>query len=141
MRPVEQLREAPGVLMVVSDLDGCLLDAETYAYDAARPALARLASAGWPLVLCSGKTRAEMGILAQSLGLAQPFIVENGGAIVFPPSSFDGDVPGAREAEGGRILDLGPSRASLVQALREISRDARVPPTRWPRVRYHWSTK
>lgn len=126
MRPVEQFREAPGVLMVVSDLDGCLLDAETYAYDAARPALARLARAGWPLVLCSGKTRAEMEVVARRLGLAQPFIVENGGAIVFPRSSFDGDVPGAREVEGGHILDLGPSRATLIEALGEIAREARV---------------
>lgn len=127
MRPGEQVREKPGVLLVVSDLDGCLLDSESYAYDDARPALARLADAGWPLVLCSGKTRAEMGLLARRLGLAQPFIVENGGAIVFPPSSFEGDVPGAREAAGERILDLGPPRASLVQALRQIAREAQVP--------------
>jgi mannosyl-3-phosphoglycerate phosphatase len=113
-------------LLVVSDLDGCLLDPETYAYDAARPALARLAGARWPLVLCSGKTRAEMGLLVRRLGLSHPFIVENGGAIVFPPSSFDADVPGAREAEGERILDLGPPRESLVQALGEVAGEAGV---------------
>lgn len=113
-----------GALVVITDLDGCLLDSETYAYDAARPALAALARAGQQLVLCSGKTRAEMGLLVRLLGLAHPFIVENGGAIVFPPGSFDGDVPGARELEGQRILELGPPRWALIAALREIAAEA-----------------
>jgi mannosyl-3-phosphoglycerate phosphatase family protein len=111
---------------VVSDLDGCLLDAKTYAYDDARPALAGLTAAGWPLVLCSGKTRAEMEPLARQLELCHPFIVENGGGIVFPPGSFEGDVPGAPEVDGVRLLDLGPPRASLVRALEEIAREAGV---------------
>ncbi len=120
------MSEAPRVLLVVTDLDGCLLDAETYAYDAARPALAGLARAGWPLVLCSGKTRAEMGLLARTLGLGHPFIVENGGAIVFPEGSFPADVPGARAVERDLILELGPPRASLIRALGEIAAEARV---------------
>lgn len=116
-----------GALVVITDLDGCLLDSETYAYDAARPALAALARAGHQLVLCSGKTRAEMGLLVRLLGLAHPFIVENGGAIVFPPGSFDGDVPGARELEGQRILELGSPRRALIAALREIAGEAGAP--------------
>jgi len=118
--------ETAGVRLVVSDLDGCLLDSETYAFEAARPALARLAESGWPLVLCSGKTRAEMGPLVERLGLAHPFIVENGGAIVFPSSSFDGELLGARERQGVRILELGPARTSLVRALGEIAQAAQV---------------
>lgn len=115
---------APG--LVVSDLDGCLLDADTYAFDAARPALAALAESGCPLVLCSGKTRAEMEPLARALGLAAPFIVENGGALVFPAGSFEGAVPGARAAGGAQVVSLGAPRAALVAALREIAAEAGV---------------
>jgi mannosyl-3-phosphoglycerate phosphatase len=115
-----------GPRVVITDLDGCLLDADTYAYDAARPALARLADSRTPLVLCSGKTRAEMDALSRELGLVHPFIVENGGAIVFPEGSFDGDVPGAQAVGSLRILALGAPRAMLVQVLREIARDSGV---------------
>lgn len=108
-------------LLVVTDLDGCLLDPETYSYEAARPALAALARAMTPLVLCSGKTRAEMQALAAELGLGHPFIVENGGAIVFPPGSFDRDVPGARADGDTRVLPLGTPRTRLSLQLRELA--------------------
>lgn len=121
------MSEPTRALLIVTDLDGCLLDSETYAYDAARPALAALARAGHPLVLCSGKTRAEMGLLVRLLGLAHPFIVENGGAIVFPPGSFEADVPGVRELEGQRILSLGAPRSMLVAVLGEIAAAAGAP--------------
>ena len=55
-------------LLVATDLDGCLLDEETYSYEAARPALDALARRRVPLVLCSSKTRAEMQPLARELG-------------------------------------------------------------------------
>ena len=112
--------------MIVTDLDGCLLDGVTYSYEAARPALAALARAQCPLVLCSGKTRAEMEPLARVMGLAHPFIVENGGAVVFPEGSFDAAVPGARDEERCRILELGFPRQPLIEALRAISAQAGV---------------
>lgn len=113
-------------LLLVTDLDGCLLDSRTYSYDAARPALAALARERSPLVLCSGKTRAEMELLVRTLGLAHPFIVENGGALVFPAGSFDGDVPGARDEDGARVLALGARRPVLISALLELARQAGV---------------
>jgi len=108
-------------LLVVTDLDGCLLDSDTYSYEAARPALAELARTRTPLVLCSGKTRAEMQALARELELSHPFIVENGGAIVFPSGSFDGDVPGARSDGDVRVIALGAPRTRLALQLRELA--------------------
>ncbi len=108
-------------LLVVSDLDGCLLDAETYSYDAARPALAALERLARPLVLCSSKTRAEMEVLVRALRLSFPFIVENGGAVVFPSGGRAMEVPGAVGCNGGHLLQLGPPRADLVCALAELA--------------------
>jgi mannosyl-3-phosphoglycerate phosphatase len=42
-------------LLVLSDLDGTLLDHTTYAFDAARAALDRLRAARVPLVRCTGR--------------------------------------------------------------------------------------
>jgi mannosyl-3-phosphoglycerate phosphatase len=66
-------------LIVFSDLDGTLLDHETYGFDAARPALDRLVRLGIPVILASSKTRAEMRPLQQAMGLPDwPMIRENG---------------------------------------------------------------
>src|SRR5262245_16745201 len=73
-----------GGLLVFTDLDGCLLDEHTYSWERARPALEALRARGVPLLLCSSKTRSEMEALARELGLAWPYVVENGGAFVIP---------------------------------------------------------
>ncbi len=103
-------------LVVFTDLDGTLLDAETYSYEPARPALEALRGSGLALVLCSSKTRSEMEPLAAQLGLEHPLVVENGGAIVLPAPSLD---PGGGEK---RVLTLGSPRSHLVAALPELAR-------------------
>lgn len=108
-------------LVVFSDLDGCLLDRETYDDAAARPALERLAREGIPLVLCSSKTRAEVEVHRARLGLPDPFIVENGGAIVIPEGYFPAPPPGTHAAGPYRIVELGVAYARLTAALREIA--------------------
>lgn len=72
---------APAAL-VFTDLDGTLLDHETYDFESARPALEALRTEGIPLVLCSSKTRAELVELQRRLGVLGPFIPENGGAVL-----------------------------------------------------------
>lgn len=70
-------------LIVFSDLDGTLLDHDTYAWDAARPALQRLAALKVPVVLSSSKTAAEMTVLQEAMGLrGLPAIVENGAGVI-----------------------------------------------------------
>ncbi len=75
-------------LVIFTDLDGSLLDADTYRYDAARAALEELTACQVPLVLCTSKTRAEVEPLRQELGNTDSFIVENGGASIFPTRTF-----------------------------------------------------
>jgi phosphoglycolate phosphatase-like HAD superfamily hydrolase len=55
--------------IVFSDLDGTLLDHETYLFDAAQPALNALKARDIPLILASSKTRAEMNALHRKWGL------------------------------------------------------------------------
>jgi mannosyl-3-phosphoglycerate phosphatase family protein len=109
-------------LVVFSDLDGCLLDRETYAHEPARPALALLRRRGIPLVLCSSKTQAEVEYYRAILGLRDPFIVENGGAVLIPA----GYVPSARTPTGGGgpyfTAELGIPYARVSESLREIRR-------------------
>lgn len=70
-------------LMIVTDLDGSLLDHHDYNWDAASEWLVRLKQHAVPVVLCSSKTAAEIIPLQKSLGIAgTPFIAENGAHVV-----------------------------------------------------------
>jgi mannosyl-3-phosphoglycerate phosphatase len=67
-----------------SDLDGTLLDHNTYSYEPSREALAMLCEHEFPLILVSSKTFNEMKILHDEMELTAPFIFENGGGIYWP---------------------------------------------------------
>lgn len=78
--------------LVFTDLDGTLLDHESYSFEAARPALDLLAARGVPVILASSKTEAEMRPIAEAIGISHPMIVENGAGVVALPSAVsDGD--------------------------------------------------
>lgn len=76
---------APCQLMVFSDLDGTLIDHNTYDYAPAIPAIAAINRLSAGLVLASSKTAPEISSLRHDIGTeAWPAIVENG-AGVLPP--------------------------------------------------------
>lgn len=71
--------------LIFTDLDGTLLDHDTYSHAPADTVLQRLAKAGIPVILASSKTAAEMGPLRAELGLAaHPMICENGAGLIEP---------------------------------------------------------
>lgn len=113
-------------LIVITDLDGTLLDHDSYSYEASLPAVRKLLALKIPLVLCSSKTRHEMVPLWRELGLGDPFISENGGAIYLSPGYFSFPVPHAKSRDGLEVVELGSDVASLRRALDEASRQAGV---------------
>lgn len=69
-------------LMIVTDLDGSLLDHHTYTWEAAQTWLDTFINAGIPVVFCTSKTAAEVAPLQRAMGLSgQPFIAENGAVV------------------------------------------------------------
>lgn len=74
--------------LVFTDLDGSLLDHDTYSFEPALPVLAILLERGIPLIPVTSKTRAEVERLRQHLDNADPFIVENGAAVMIPVGYF-----------------------------------------------------
>lgn len=74
-------------LLVFTDLDGSLLDHDTYDWQPASEWLSRLESQGIPVIPTTSKTRTELLALRKELGLEHtPFIAENGAVIGLPPS-------------------------------------------------------
>jgi mannosyl-3-phosphoglycerate phosphatase len=104
--------------VVFTDLDGTLLDRETYSWEPARPALDRLRRHGVPWIFVTSKTRAEVELLRQRLGNEHPFIVENGGAAFVPHGYFPFTIPAAATTRDGYdVIEFGAPYGILTSAL------------------------
>lgn len=111
-----------GDLLVVTDLDGSLLDHHDYSYSAAEPALELLEALGIPLVFASSKTREEILRLRRQMSNAHPFIVENGAA-VFIPRDYFAEQPRGTEIRGDFwVREMAPPRSHWIALLERLER-------------------
>lgn len=106
--------------LLFTDLDGSLLDNDTYSFDEAQPALDILRSHTVPVILVSGKTRAEIEPLRERLNHQAPFIVENGAAVYVPFETFDFTPERSRRRSSYHVIELGTPYALLRDVLRQI---------------------
>ncbi|MEA5115147.1 MAG: HAD-IIB family hydrolase [Geobacteraceae bacterium] len=110
--------------VIFTDLDGTLLDHETYSFGPALPALKLIRELDIPLIVCSSKTRKEIEWYRDKLGNTHPFISENGGGIFIPSGYFDTLGQFLRSAEtledGYVMIRLGAPYRELRSALLEL---------------------
>jgi len=107
-------------LLVFTDLDGTLLDYETYSFERALPAIKFLKEKNIPLIFSSSKTRAEIEEVKLQLDNTHPFIPENGGAIFVPKAYFSQKFNFKREDSDYFIMELGTPYTKLREALKDI---------------------
>ena len=100
-------------LVIYTDLDGTLLDHDSYAFAPALPALQRLATLNVPVIPVTSKTLAELRVLGRELNLHGPCIVENGGVIAVPEGYFGDDSPLPTQ-EGYHLEYLSPHYETIV---------------------------
>lgn len=108
-------------IVIFTDLDGSLLDAKTYSFDAAGEALNALRVRNVPLILVSSKTRAEIERLRNTLDHPHPFVSENGGGVFIPKGYFDFPLEGAVLRGPYQVIELGLPYGALRLALKEIA--------------------
>lgn len=75
--------------LVVTDMDGTLLNHHDYRYEAVLPMLQQLEEMDIPVIFNTSKTFVELGSLVQQFNNVHPFIIENGSAIVVPENYFN----------------------------------------------------
>ncbi|MDX1635503.1 MAG: HAD-IIB family hydrolase [Marinobacter sp.] len=101
-------------LLFFTDLDGTLLDHDSYDWTPAKPALAELERHRLPLILNSSKTAAEIRDLRSELANEHPYIVENGAAAIIPAGYFDA---GQDEDE---VIHFAQPRARVLESLARL---------------------
>lgn len=105
--------------IVITDLDGTLLDAVTYSFEDALPAVEVLKRKKIPLVLSSSKTRREIELYRTRLDNSDPFVAENGGGI-FVPAGYFAFRASEKIVNGYEAIVLGRPYNELRKALEEI---------------------
>ncbi len=126
-------------LIVFTDLDGTLLDHNTYEWQAAKPALEQLTFRNIPLILVSSKTYAELAGYRDELRLEYPVVAENGASIhvagqEFPDSmAVDGAVP--REELQRIYREMKDEGGYRCEAFFELGTDGIVTQTALPAKR------
>lgn len=112
--------------IIYTDLDGTLLDHQSYEFDAAKPALQAIRRQNIPLILTSSKTRLEIERLRHRLDNNHPFIAENGGAIYIPTGYFRSEFAFDHRKDGYCIIELAIPYSKLRRALLEIREETGI---------------
>lgn len=112
--------------IIFTDLDGTLLDQETYSFKQASPALEVIQQKGIPLILSSSKTRAEIEVYRKELRNDHPFISENGGAIFIPQEYFSFEFHFDREFDRYMIIELGTFYLQIIEVLKSIMKETGI---------------
>lgn len=103
--------------LIFTDLDGTLLDHDSYSHEAADPLIKALQDQNIPLILCSSKTRAEIAALRDEIDSEEPFIVENGAAVFIPQGYFPSQPNDTCEIDGYWVYEQGQRRKHWLKLL------------------------
>ena len=112
-------------LIIFTDLDGSLLDAESYTAAPADSLFGLLDSHGIPVIFNSSKTFPEMIKIRRLTGNHQPFVVENGSAVYVPLDHEIAATEGLESIRGYRRYVLGESRQRIYGFLKSIQTEFR----------------
>lgn len=90
-------------------------------YDLSLKIVAKVKKMKIPLILCSSKTRIEQIRIRKLLGLKDPYIVENGGAIIIPNNYFSISINDKQNIEfPDEVIKLGVSAREIRYKLSQI---------------------
>jgi mannosyl-3-phosphoglycerate phosphatase len=115
--------------IIITDLDGTLLDKETYSVSEAHPLLKLLDAQEIPVIFCTSKTRAEVEFYRDELGNEHPFIVENGGALFIPNNYFPFPLCPTRFENGYAVFEFGTPYVQLLKSLQFSAQKSHCPVT------------
>ena len=113
--------------LIFTDLDGTLLDRDTYSFAEASEALARIRKHDVPLVLATSKTRVEIELYRRRLSNTHPFIVENGAAAFIPVGYFPQLPSSLARRDDYFLIELGLPHAEIRRALDKLKEISSFP--------------
>jgi mannosyl-3-phosphoglycerate phosphatase len=116
--------------VVFSDIDGTITDINTGKYDLSKGLIRKLKENSIPVIFCSAKTFAEQEKIRQDIGLMEPLIVENGGAVMIPTDYFSPSamviVRNHKKIGNYIVIELGKPSYMIRQKLDSIRENYKI---------------
>ena len=106
--------------VIFTDLDGTLLDHDTYSAEEARSLLEKVTALGVPVIPATSKTYSEVIEFRKLMNLPHAFIVENGAALYVPIESDIRCPMGSKLFEGYWVREFGVKRQALCDVLEAL---------------------
>ncbi len=103
-----------------TDLDGTLLDHETYEWRPARTGLQWCREEDVDVIPCTSKTWEEVRLIRERIELDTPAIIENGGAVVLSRDHTFAHEPAQRVGDRYRFQEFGDAAAQIQSEFHEI---------------------
>lgn len=100
--------------LIFTDLDGTFLNHHNYSFEASMEALTKIKQERIPLIFTTSKTKAEVLRLQQSVGISEPFIVENGAALFIPQGYQGFDLSGLNDFEDTKVKVFGKPYSEIL---------------------------
>tara|TARA_B100000809_G_scaffold240984_1_gene263792 strand:+ start:946 stop:1740 length:795 start_codon:yes stop_codon:yes gene_type:complete len=100
--------------IVFTDLDGTFLNHDNYSFEEAKDALRELDKKEIPLIFTTSKTKMEVELLQNMVGIKEPFIVENGAALFIPKNYKGFDFSFLENFDEYYVLQLGVSYKNVL---------------------------
>jgi len=112
--------------IIFTDLDGTLLDSDTYSFARAGEVLACIREQNLPLIAVTSKTVEEVKQIIRALNISHPFVVENGAGIYFP-ETYSGEFSRAQPDNGYYMVHFARPAMQPPEVLNEISSHIGIP--------------
>ena len=107
--------------VVFTDIDGTLLDSRSPDVNKMKELVDASIQNGIHLIFCSSKTEQEQNKIKSQVYLNEPYIVENGGAIIIPANYFKKtNITNAKISQSNYIIEIGGSAIEIRSLLNEI---------------------
>jgi mannosyl-3-phosphoglycerate phosphatase family protein len=106
--------------VIYTDLDGTLLDHDTYSAHEAKEILGQLSASHVPVIPATSKTYAEVADFREQMSLDHAFIVENGAAVYVPMSLNIRCPMGSKIFEDYWVREFGVRRQALCDVIEAL---------------------
>jgi mannosyl-3-phosphoglycerate phosphatase len=105
-------------MIIFTDIDGTIIDKETYSFQESVGTLNRVLSLKIPVILVSSKSAAEIELYRQRMGISDPFVSENGGAVFIPQDYFQEQPEGSIKKNSYFVKELAIPLSSLSEKIK-----------------------
>lgn len=122
----QKITKRPATTLVVTDLDGTLLDHDTYTLRPARGLIDTLQESNISLIANTSKTRAELLAFQRSIALQAPFISENGAAVHLPKAQFPSQPQQTENSGDFWVKPFSQPRAHWLSLIAELAPELQI---------------